>query len=401
LPTRECTVGGQPGAWRAADGRLCFATVKGLVSVNPAQLKPNPHPPPVLIESILVDGQAQQTNLLQVGGPARLVLPHGKEQLEIRYTALNFSAPDRVRFKYRLEGYETTWVQAGANRSARYSRLPPGHYRFQVLACNQDGVWNETGSRLTLVVEPPFWQTWWFLCGAGAGFLAAVGGLVYYFSTQKLRRQLERARREEAVEKERSRIARDIHDQLGASLTQVTFLSELALSDKDEPAEIEAHARQLSQTARNLTRALDEITWAVNPANDTLEGLMTYVCKYAQEYLSVAGLACRFDVPAQLPAWPLSPDARHHLFLAVKEAITNIVRHAKATEARVSLLVEPSRFVLEIQDNGCGLPPAAEVAAKARHGLDNLRQRLTELGGQCEVSSEPGQGAKVRLVVPR
>jgi len=401
LPTRECTVGGQPGAWRTADGRLWFATVKGLVSINPAQLKPSPYPPPVLIESILVDGQPQNTNLLQVGGPGRLVLPYGKEQLEIRYTALNFSAPDRVRFKYRLEGYETAWVDAGPNRSARYSRLPPGQYRFQVLACNQDGVWNRKGSRLALVIEPPFWRTWWFLCGAGAGFLAAVGGLVYYFSTLKLRRQLERARREEAVEKERSRIARDIHDQLGASLTRVTFLSELALNDKDAPAEVEAHARQISQTARNLTRALDEIVWAVNPANDTLEGLMTYVCKYAQEYLSVAGLACRLDVPAQLPPWPLSPDARHHLFLAVKEAITNVVRHAKATEATVRLLVEPSRFVLEIQDNGCGLPAAEDVAAKGRHGLANLRQRLAEVGGHCELSSAPGRGVTVRLVVPR
>lgn len=401
LPTRECTVGGQPGAWRTADGRLWFATVKGLVSINPAQLKPSPYPPPVLIESILVDGQPQNTNLLQVRGPARLVLPYGKEQLEIRYTALNFSAPDRVRFKYRLEGYETTWVEAGPNRSARYSRLPPGHYRFQVLACNQDGVWNPTGSGLGLVIEPPFWRTWWFRCGAGAGFLAAVAGLVYYFSTVKLRRQLERARRDEAVEKERSRIARDIHDQLGASLTQVTFLSELALNDKDAPAEVEAHARQISQTARSLTRALDEIVWAANPANDTLEGLMTYVCKYAQEYLSVAGLACRLEVPAQLPSWPLSPDARHHLFLAVKEALTNIVRHAKATEAALRLLVEPSRFVLEIQDNGCGLPAAEQMAAKGRHGLDNLRQRLAEVGGHCELDSAPGRGLMVRLVVPR
>src|SRR5262249_26049813 len=150
--------------------------------------------------------------------------------------------------------------------------------------CNEDGVWNESGSSLAFVVEPPFWKTWWFLTGLTLAGLASVVGAVHYFSTQRLHRQLEQMRQQEALEKERSRMARELHDQLGASLTQVSLLGDLVESEKHAPEEVAAHARQISQTATETQRALDEIVWTVNPSNDTLEGLINYVCKYAQEY---------------------------------------------------------------------------------------------------------------------
>src|SRR6185295_714939 len=157
-------------------------------------------------------------------------------------------------------------------------------------------------------------------------------------------------RQQEALEKERSRIARDIHDQLGASLTQVALLGELVESDKEEPAEVEAHDRQISQTARDITQVLDEIVWTVNPSNDTLEGLINYVCTYAQEYLAVAGLRYRLDVPAQLPGLAIPPDVRHNVFLASKEAVTNVVRHARASSVWIRLRLTRPGFILEIED---------------------------------------------------
>src|SRR4029077_4197593 len=155
--------------------------------------------------------------------------------------------------------------------------------------------------------------------------------------------------------KERARIARDLHDQLGANLTQVALLSEMAETDKDSPDEVEAHARQISQTALEATRALDEIVWTVNPSNDTLDGLINYVCKYAQEYLALADLRYRFEVPPQLPNTPISPELRHNVFLATKECITNVVKHAHATSAWLRLRFDPESFTLEIEDNGRGL----------------------------------------------
>src|SRR5437667_11077378 len=179
-----------------------------------------------MIEAVFVDGQAQNTNGLRARLPQGVTVPARKERLEIHYTSLNLAAPDRARFKYRLEGHESAWTEAGNTRVARYSKLPPGHYRFQVTACNEDGVWNEAGSALALMVQPPFWRTWWFLAGTAVGFLGTIIGLVHYFSTQKLQRQLENLRKREAIERELARIERDIHDQLSDSLTQVTKMAE-------------------------------------------------------------------------------------------------------------------------------------------------------------------------------
>src|SRR5262249_40669626 len=160
--------------------------------------------------------------------------------------------------------------------------------------------------------------------------LGAIIGTVHFVSTQKLQKQLAAMRQQEALEMERARIARDLHDQLGANLTQVALLGEMAESDKALPDQVEEHARKKSQTARETTRALDEIVWTVNPSNDTLDGLINYVCKYAQEFLALAGLRYRLEVPPQLPPTPIAPELRHNVFLAAKEAVNNVVKHSQA-----------------------------------------------------------------------
>jgi len=398
LPTRECSSGSQPAAYRTSDGRLWFPTTKGLAYVNPAGLKPNLQPPLVMIESVLVDGQEQKTNRLSPVWPQSVTIPPGHDRLEIYYTALNFSAPNDVRFKYRLEGHETAWTEAGDTRVAFYNKLPPGDYRFHVEAGNEDGTWNETGSELAVTVQPQFWQTGWFRAAIILGFLGLIAAVVRYLSTQKLHRQLQALQQQEALEKERFRIARDLHDQLGANLTQVALLGEMAEADKHSPEEVGAHAQQISQAARDTTRSLDEIVWAVNPSNDTLDGLITYACKYAQEYLAVAGLRYRADVPPQLPAFILPPDVRHNVFLAFKEAVNNIVKHAHATEARIRLRLAPDAFTLEIEDDGHGI--ASPGSATGRNGLRNMRKRMEDIHGEFSVSGRTPGGTIVRLTAP-
>jgi len=207
-------------------------------------------------------------------------------------------------------------------------------------------------------------------------------------------------RQQQALDNERARIARDIHDQVGASLTQLSLLGEMVQADKNSPGEAEAHARQISQTARETAHELDEIVWTVNPSNDTLDGLINYICKHAQEYLAVAGLRYRLDVPAQLPAAAISPEARHNVFLAAKEAVTNVVRHARASEAWLRLRLAPQSFTLEIEDNGRGPHGLHEKAAESRNGLRNMRKRMEDIGGEFFIG--PGQqgGTLVRLTVP-
>jgi len=395
LPSSECSLG---TAWRARDGRLWFPTIAGLASVNPAQIQPNLVAPPVAIEAVLIDGEAQGSGALRPKWTEAVVVPASREQLEIRYTSLNLASADRARFRYRLEGHESAWAEPGGGRIARYSKLPPGNYRFRVTACNEDGVWNETGAALAIIVQPPFWRTWWFLALVSVCALGAVVGVVHFISTQKLQRQLAQLRQQEAIEKERARIARDIHDQVGANLTQVSLLGELVESDKDSPADVESHAKQITQAARETTRALDEIVWTVNPSNDTLEGLVNYICKNAQDFLTVAGLRYRLDVPAQLPATPIPPELRHNVFLAARESVTNIVRHAQASAAWIRLRLEPTRFTLEIEDNGRG--PGDAAAKSHRSGLRNMCKRMEDVGGEFSIGPGPEGGTLVRLTAP-
>jgi signal transduction histidine kinase len=399
LPTRECSQGSQPSACRTEDGTLWFATIRGLAHVNPNQLVINTNPPPVIIESISVDGVLQHSKTLRSPLPESLVIPAGKESLEIRYTALNLSAPDKSRFRYQLVNHETKWTEwSGEVRVAHYSKLPPGEYRFRVIAANEDNVWNEAGSTLAIRVLPPFWQTWWFLTALTLLLLGLIIGSVHYVSTQKLQRQLALMRQQEALEKERARIARDLHDQLGANLTQVTLLGEMAEDDRELPDEVVAHAQQICQTARDTTRALDEIVWTVNPSNDTLDGLLNYVCKYAQEYLALAGLKYRLETPKELPNTPISPELRHNVFLAAKEAVNNVVKHSGADSAWLRLKVSPDRFVLEIEDNGKGLSAADQN--KGRNGLRNMRKRMDDVGGELEFAAGENGGTRITLKAP-
>ncbi|HEU5070986.1 MAG TPA: two-component regulator propeller domain-containing protein [Verrucomicrobiae bacterium] len=400
LPTSECTSGSQPAAVRTHSGKLWFPTIRGLVGINPAALRQNTNVPPVAIESVLIEGHEQLTNGLRAPLPAQVTVPPAAERLEIQFTSLNLAAPERAVFRYQLEGHEATPTETRNERVARYIKLPPGHYRFHVWAANEDGVWNQTGCSLAVVVLPPFWRTWWFVTLSSLVLLGAIVGVVYWISTQRLQRQLALLRQKEALERERSRIARDLHDQLGANLTRVSLLGELIESDKDEPAEVETHARQISKTAGETSRALDEIVWAANPANDTLEGLVNYVCKYAQEFLTTAGLRCRLDVPAQLPATSIPPDFRHNVFLVAKEAVNNVVKHAQATAVRVQIKLDGGRLLVEVEDDGRGPGGAASAAGRGRNGLRNMTRRMEDVGGSFSITPAPRKGTLVRFAAP-
>ena len=399
---RECSVGAQPAAIRTRDGRILFPTIEGVVAVNPAGLKPNRQVPPVVIESVLVDGVQQKNNPLSSIWPDAVTLTPEKEQLEIHFTALNFSTPKRARlamlFRYKLEGYDKNPTDLGDTRAAHFPKLPPGKYVFRVTACNEDGVWNEAGATLAITVEPPFWRRAWFMAVSVLFLLGVLAGTIYLISTAKLKRQLRLAQQHELIERERARIARDLHDQLGANLTQVTLLGEMAEADKDLPGEVAQHAQQICETARETTHALDEIVWAINPSNDTLESLVNYACKYAQEYLELAGISHRFEIPAQLPAAIIAPEVRHNVFLAFKESVNNVVKHAQCSSVRIRLHLETHAFVFEIEDSGRGL--SGQDEKPGRNGLKNMRKRMEDAGGGFTIGPAAERGTLVRLTAP-
>ncbi len=394
LPALECSDGYQPACWRGPDGELWFTTVRGVVWVNPDELTAPSAPPPVLIEELRVDGEPVPLT----GG--EIIVPPDRTQFDFQFTALDFNAGDQARFRYRLEGFDAGWVDAETLRTAHYGHLPPRAYRFHVIACNHEGVWNNTGATMAFTVEPHFYQTASFIVFVGA---LSLGGLVFGVRravTRKYRRKLAQLEKQHAVERDRARIAKDIHDDVGAGLTQITLLTELARRD---PAQTGANLDRITQSARKLTKAMDEIVWAVDPQHDTIAGLMDYISAYAEDYLRVANVRCRMDLPVELPTTRVDAEVRYNLFLALKEALNNIVKHAKATEVWLRLRFAPGRLTLEIEDNGRGLPAPGSVASTDRlsagSGLGNLGKRLAAVGGRCEIQSDPGQGTRVALTV--
>lgn len=403
LPTLECSGSYQPSCWKAKDGTLWFATVKGAVSIQPRNVSRNEVPPPVAIEEMWVDGRMIQ---LRAGASTAspVQVPPGKHQLEFRFTALSFAAPDKVRFRYRLGSESAPWLEAGGDRSARYSSLTPGEYRFEVIACNNDGVWSSPSAHLAFEILPHAWETWWFQGMVGVVLLGGSAMTMRYAATRNLKRKVELLKHQRALQRDRERIARDIHDDLGAGLTQIILQSGLAR--REDPAKTESHFAQIGETARDLVRTMDEIVWAVDPENDTLDGLATYVGKYVHDFVSVAGLRCRLNLPATLPGIAVSADVRHNLFLAIKETLNNVVKHAGATEVSLQLVVDPPSISFVIRDNGHGFQSeeggAAELAglrASAGHGMRNITARLEQIGGQAAVRSKRNEGTEVELTV--
>ena len=416
LPTLECSEGLQSAGGKTADGRLWFPTAKGLVVVDPAGARINPRPPPVQIETILVDDRPIQNEdgkwkMEDRPHPASAVLhpqsslriPPGRHRIEFEYTGLSFVAPEKVRFKCRLSGLEPDWADVGTKRVATYNYIPPGNYSFQVTACNNDGVWNQIGASLKFEVLPYFWQTMWFRVLGGLATALAAGGVVWFFTRQRMRRKVERAERQRDIERERTRIARDIHDDLGAQLTRITMMSESARGDLDNPGLAMIGLGKIYDTARELTRSMDEIVWAVNPRHDTLESLADYMEKFAQDLLATAGIRCRLDLPLQFPEWHLTSEVRHNVFLAFKEALHNAVKHSGASEVLIRLAVKEKSFELAIEDNGHGFAAgektkeagSAPDRAASGNGLENMARRLAAIGGTCEIQNTSGVGTQV------
>ncbi len=397
LPALECSDGYQPACWRGADGRLWFTTVRGVVWVDPRQLTVS-SPPPVVIEELRVDGQPVALS----GG--KIIVPPGHKQLDFRFTAMSFDAGEKSRFRYRLDGLDGDWVDAETRRTAQYQSLEPRDYRFYVIACNSAGVWNEAGAMVQFEVQPFFYQTWWFKILVGVTIVAGISFAARRAATGKYRRRLALLQQQHAIERDRTRIAKDIHDDIGAGLTQITLLTELA---RREPEQVNAHLERISGSARQLTRAMDEIVWAVDPQHDTFDGLMDYISAFAEDFVHTAGIRCRMDLPPMLPAARVDAELRYNLFLAVKEALNNVVKHAKASEVWLRLHIEPNTFTLVVEDNGQGLADAGGSGAatgggnriSSGSGLVNLQKRLAAIGGCCKIHRAPGGGTRVEMTV--
>lgn len=393
MESPQCNGAGKPSVWKARDGLLWFPTSKGVVVVDPRTMKMDHVPPPVYVEQVTVDKAPLK---FAAGGEAPIHVRPGHGELEFHYTALNLSAPEKTHFKYKLDKIDTDWVDAGNRRTAYYNNVSPGTYTFHVIACNKDGIWNEAGAAFTFELEPHYWQTWWFRGLLALLVVGSASGTVLYATRRRMQRQLQLLQQRHAIEKERGRIAKDIHDDLGSSLTRIMMLGERVEESLGKREDISTHISKIVSSARHTVQSLDEIVWAVNPENDTLNGLLEYIGHYADEFFENTDVNCRLELPVEIPAFSLAAETRHNLFLFVKEALNNALKHSGATAVRVEVSVENENVQILVQDNGRGFDLPVSNGARKGNGLDNMRRRIEHLGGDFEIISSPDRGTSLK-----
>lgn len=400
-----------PASVHAGGNRLYFSMLTGLAEVRLDHAILNPAAPPVVIESVTADGirlavsptpaltgARGSARLPSVRAPGELNFPPGLKSIAFQYTGLSFTAPERVRFRYQLEGLDAQWVDAGSRRVAEYAHLPPGRYCFRVTACNNDGLWNEAGASLTFNIAAFFWETLWFKSATllfGTGILCS---LVALGLRRRHRREMQQLEQRRALEQERARIARDLHDELGVGLTEIGLLGDLAGMSPGLTEPTQERLQEIAGRARGLAVSLDEIVWAINPANNSSLSLVDYFFPYAQKLLGQAGVRCRLNVKEPLPPGTLNSEERHEVFHAFKESLNNVIRHARATEVQITLSATEQELMLRTADNGCGLE--ASAGSVSRHGLLGMQGRLQHLGGRCEIACPASGGTTVTFILP-
>ena len=386
MMTRECSGGGDPAGWRGSDGTLWFPTIKGVAVIDPQKIKTNAQPPPVTIEEIRVDEQS-------IAPRGKMELPPGNSRLEFYYTAPSFVAPDKVRFKYKLEGFDSNWVEGGSRRIAYYTNLRPGSYTFRVIACNNDGVWNETGAAFGFYLKPYFYQTYWFYA-LGLLVLALLAWQLYRLRVRGMRAQFA------AVLAERTRIAREIHDNLAQEMAGISVQLEVVARTMPPGAEkAKAQLDRVRMLVRHGIAEARRYVWDLRSPALEHNDLPTALSETARRLTAETQVEAQVQVSGTFR--PLTQLVEDNLLRIGQEAINNAVRHAQAQQILVSLVFAARQVQLRVRDDGCGFDSqVAENGASGHFGLVGMRERAEQIGGTLSVQSRNGSGTEIVVEVP-
>jgi signal transduction histidine kinase/streptogramin lyase len=400
---------GWPQAVKSADGRLWFAAPNSICVVDPRDFHVLNQAAEVSVGPVAVNGRSMAFGNAfeepRAAGGRPLRFSPALRTLEIEFTTPSLNWPERAQFQHRLDNFDSDWVD-GTERRVRYSGLPFGQYQFRVRARGLDGTWGKENTALAFDLPVPVWRAPWAVGAAAMAAALAVAGAVRFISHRRLRLKLAQLGHQQELERERMRIARDMHDEIGSKLTRISYLSELALQDE---APSRHNVYSIAQTVRGLLQTVDEIVWAVDPQNDTLENLASYLGHYASEYLQSTSIECVLNISPDLPMQPVTAESRHNLFLAFEEAVSNALKHSNGTRLRVDMSQQNGTFEIVVQDNGRGFAPQPESVStngttgllkRKGNGLSNMRQRLSAIGGEARIESEPGRGTTIAFRLP-
>ena len=352
--------------------------------------------PQVYLEEFSINDKSYFTSGA-TGNPVKNSFAYDQNNVEIGFITPVIGEIGKPVYSYRI-GQNGTWSAPGENNRIALPRLRPGNYQMEIRA-STDGVhWSEKPLRLDFTIRPPFWRTWWFITGLVLVVLMGIILLVRFVSTRNLKLQILQLEKDQAIEKERSRLSRDMHDDLGSGLTKISILSEVVKKKIHPDAQVDTYLENISDSSRELVQNLNNIIWSLNPGNDTLQALLAYIREYAVQFLESCQVNFEFDAGNLHMDQEVSEQAKRNIFLVVKETLNNAVKHGKAE--KITLKVDWSgkkQLVITIHDNGSGMK---EKKPAKGNGLKNMEKRMREIGGEWSIHSEPGQGTTVTLVYP-
>lgn len=368
----------------AQDGEMLFGGGNGFNRFYPDEVVDSPFIPPIAITAFRKFGKQAVHGFAQ-GGASEITLTYRENYFSVEFAALDFSYPERNQYAYRLDGLDTEWIHSGTRRFVNYSNLEPGEYVFRVKGSNSDDIWNEEGAALRIKITPPFWKTWWFRILAALTF-AGILALAYNYRVSKLFE----------IERTRNRIAQDLHDEIGATLSSISYFAQAIRNDaKARGVPISNKFLSLiSESSSEAQEAMSDIIWAIDPSNDQWEKLLAKLRRYASDLFDSKSITYIIDIPESLPLNRLNMERRRNFWLIFKEMVTNVAKHSQCTEVKVRLLTNSKSIVLTVADNGIGFDPGTP---KERNGIKNIHARANKLNAQVELKSPAGGGTEWRL----
>ncbi len=376
---------------RNLSGKLFMPAEGQLISFDESLGSIRVDPPKIFITQVQVNDSLVVNN-----EPVNSMdLNYNQNRIEFEFAGVNYQKTEQNQFAYFLEGADKNWIYTNRN-FVSYPNLTPGEYSFHVKAANYAGAWS--GEEVVkILIHPPFWKTWWFIGISIIVFGTLLILMIRYIAQRNLRERILLLEKEQAVEKERTRIARDMHDDLGSGLTKIAILSEVAKKQLETPQKAINQLENISASSRDLVDSLQDIIWVLNPKNDSLDSLAIYIREYALKYFDPMNIRVKFLFPAQIPGIKLSEEIRRNIFLVVKETFSNIAKHANCNEVIVSLDTSNDSFQLKITDNGKGFDKS-KVRTFA-NGLQNMQNRMEQAGGRFDVDASPGKGTQTTLAI--
>ena len=369
-----------------SSGKCITGTSNGLLSFYPEKLNDTIYPPRAQLINMYVNDSS--TGFLpNPQESSKIVLAHDQNTFSFDFSCIGFHHAEESVYEYKLDGYDENWIRGGTTHYTRYSKIAPGNYLFRIRTIDAKGRISPYTKTLAVEIRKAFWQTIIFRI-----FLAGLFGLFmwmlikYYLNTRIRKQQLEFEKRQ-AIEKERTRIATDMHDDLGAGLSRIKFLSDTIGMKKQLQQPVEEDITSISNYANEMIGKMGEIVWALNEKNDSLSDLLSYTRAYAVEYLLINGIRCQVNVPPDFPTVFVSGEFRRNVYLAIKEALHNIIKHAKAENVNISIDINKN-LIIAIQDDGVGFD--IRNIRPFSNGLNNMQKRMKDILGSLEIVQKKG-----------